>query len=76
MIPKIPISPHYSFEGTLPSVVKSTLINAGGVLFCLLFLVLLKKLFPDQNFDMVQVAMLTGVGAWLVNLLKVFMEEK
>jgi len=60
----------------IPSLYRSALISAGGVALALAFLWGLKLVLPTQDFTTVEAMIATAVGAWVVNLVKVFVSDK
>lgn len=46
--------------------IRSASISAGGILF----LLGLMFLFPDQDLTEIETAIVTAVGAWLINTMK------
>lgn len=66
-------SPKFTLTtANIPSIVKSALI----VIFALGSIMVLKSLFPSFDFIQYQTAILTGVGTFLTNLVKEYLEEK
>jgi len=63
-------------QDDVPSLYRSALISMGGVLLAIGFLFLIKYLLPDYDYKAIDVAVSTAVGAWVVNLVKVFVEQK
>lgn len=53
------------FWSSLPSSVKSAVISFFGCVIAIGSLLLLKYLFPDTDFTVLQVSILTAVGTWL-----------
>lgn len=60
----------------IPSIYKSALISMGGVVVAILFLLIVKSLLPNYDYTAIEIAVSTAVGAWLVNLVKIFIEQK
>lgn len=70
-------SPKFSLtEANVPSLFKSALISMGGILLALSFLFLIEYLLPTSDFSAVRTAITTGIAAFLINLIKEFVEEK
>jgi len=66
-------SPKFSLTtANIPSLLKSALI----VIVALSSLTLLDYLFPSFSIESYQTAILTGVGTFLTNLVKEYLEEK
>ena len=69
-------SPSMSFKGTVPSIYKSALISAGGVALAIVIFYIIKFLFPKQDFSLLETSIVTALSAWVINLIKVFVEQK
>lgn len=70
------ISPAFSFVGTLPSIVRSALISLGAIVVASIVYFIAIRVFPQADFSQVYMAITTGLSAWMINLLKVYVEEK
>ncbi len=70
-------SPQFKItRSDLPSLYKSALISFGGIVMALAFFFGFKLVLPAQDFSQTEGMIATAIGAWIVNLVKTFIEEK
>lgn len=69
-------SPAFSFKGTGASMLKSFIVSLGAVVFSIVGLIALQRLFPQQDFSALTVVVITAASGFITNTIRVFVSEK